>query len=135
MDITTKRKLLRLIASGSDTYAAIQKALPEIDHSDIYYLTFCPLEEERLLQEMNPKSRPRDEDYTFQPSDRFILTDLGKNLLREANEKEYLRKLAAKNIALTKQSVRYARCSAIAAIIGTIIGIGLAILQIYISLR
>lgn len=83
MDITTKRKLLRLIASGSDTYAAIQKALPEIDHSDIYYLTFCPLEEERLLQEMNPKSRPRDEDYTFQPSDRFILTDQARDILSE----------------------------------------------------
>lgn len=135
MDITTKRKLLRLIASGSDTYAAIQKALPEIDHSDLYFATFCLPTEDRLLQEINPKSRSRDEEYTFRPDDRFALTDLARDILSEANEKEYLRKLAAKNIALAKRSACYARCSAIAAIIGTIIGIGLAILQIYISLR
>lgn len=135
MDTRTAQKLLRLIASGADTYADIQKALPEIDHSDLYFAAFCLPTEDRLLQEINPRSRSRDEEYTFRPDDRFTLTDLGKNLLSEANEKEYLRKLAAKNIALAKKSACYARCSAIAAIIGTIIGIGLAILQIYISLR
>ena len=86
MDTRTAQKLLRLIASDADTYADIQKSLPELDHSDIYYATFCLPVEDRLLQEVNPRSRSRDEEYTFQPDDRFTLTDKGRDMFEQAEE-------------------------------------------------
>lgn len=86
MDTRTAQKLLRLIASGADTYADIQKALPEIDHSDLHFATFCLPAEDRLLQEINPRSRSRDEEYTFQPDDRFTLTDKGRDMFEQAEE-------------------------------------------------
>lgn len=63
-----------------------KKSLPELDHSDIYYATFCLPVEDRLLQEINPRSRSRDEEYTFQPDDRFTLTDKGRDMFEQAEE-------------------------------------------------
>ena len=78
MNTQTKEKLVSLVASGTDTYEQILRAIPELTENALYYVTHSHLDEERLLLQITPTRYSPEEEHHFLPDDRFELDDAGK---------------------------------------------------------
>ena len=126
MNTQTKEKLVSLVASGTDTYEQILRAIPELTENALYYVTHNHLEEERLLSQITPtRYSPEEErllsqitptryspeeEHHFLPDDRFELDDAGKDILYRIQKDTHLLEQQA-------QAIRYAKLSFIATII------------------
>ena len=110
MNTQTKDKLVSLVASGTDTYEQILRAIPELTENALYYVTHSHLDEERLLSQITPTRYSREEEHHFLPDDRFELDDAGKDILYRIQKDTRLLEQQA-------QAIRYAKLSFIATII------------------
>ena len=110
MNTQTKEKLVSLVASGTDTYEQILRAIPELTENALYYVTHSHLDEERLLSQITPTRYSPEEEHHFLPDDRFELDDAGKDILYRIQKDTHLLEQQA-------QAVRYAKLSFIATVI------------------
>ena len=110
MNTQTKEKLVSLVASGTDTYEQILRAIPELTENALYYVTHSHLDEERLLSQITPTRYSPEEEHYFLPDDRFELDDAGKDILYRIQKDTHLLEQQA-------QAIRYAKLSFIATII------------------
>ena len=110
MNTQTKEKLVSLVASGTDTYEQILRAIPELTKNALYYVTHNHLDEERLLSQITPTRYSPEEEHHFLPDDRFELDDAGKDILYRIQKDTHLLEQQA-------QAVRYAKLSFIATVI------------------
>lgn len=110
MNTQTKEKLVSLVASGTDTYEQILRAIPELTENALYYVTHNHLDEERLLSQITPTRYSPEEEHHFLPDDRFELGDAGKDILYRIQKDTHLLEQQA-------QAIRYAKLSFIATII------------------
>ena len=110
MNTQTKEKLVSLVASGTDTYEQILRAIPELTENALYYVTHNHLDEERLLSQITPTRYSPEEEHHFLPDDRFELGDAGKDILYRIQKDTHLLEQQA-------QAVRYAKLSFIATVI------------------
>ena len=110
MNTQTKEKLVSLVASGTDTYEQILRAIPELTENALYYVTHNHLDEERLLSQITPTRYSPEEEHHFLPDDRFELGDAGKDILYRIQKDTHLLEKQA-------QAIRYAKLSLIATII------------------
>lgn len=67
MNTQTKEKLVSLVASGTDTYEQILRAIPELTENALYYVTHSHLDEERLLSQITPTRYSPEEEHHFLP--------------------------------------------------------------------
>ena len=94
MNTQTKEKLVSLVASGTDTYEQILRAIPELTENALYYVTHSRLDEERLLSQITPTRYSPEEEHHFLPDDRFELDDVGKDILYHYQERQKNQRLA-----------------------------------------
>jgi hypothetical protein len=94
MNTQTKEKLVSLVASGTDTYEQILRAIPELTENALYYVTHSHLDEERLLSQITPTRYSPEEEHHFLPDDRFELDDAGKDILYHYQERQKNQRLA-----------------------------------------
>lgn len=123
MNLKTKQKLVSLIASGHNTYADIQKSLPNIDDAVMDYITRSPSEEERLLLQIGPRPVSREESYKYLPDDCFTLTDAGQDVLDQLEKESFRDAQAAETMALNKKIFA-----------ATLIGVAIAAISVLVAL-
>jgi hypothetical protein len=137
--------LILQIASGKNTYKDIQDALPEINSPTmIYYLVDTPKENPNLpftlssieLLNHNLSLEPRNNYYfqlatipddfyplyEFKPTDKFILSISGENVLYKLQKEQESLALNKQSVASASAAVFWAKISIVVSIIFFLIG-------------